>query len=69
MSDFIKQSDVADVMETLDRLESQARNAKFLTSLMVRDDKWKDQRPTVTVDFSLGDFLVFDRKRHPEWKD
>lgn len=56
------------LIDTLLRLSDQARNAMLLVDCMIEDDTMKPL-PKVVPDFSLGDFFVFDRKLHPEWKD
>lgn len=58
--------EITEIETTLGRLRDQARNAALLSTFMVHDESIKSFDPVVP-DFSIGDFLVFDRKLHPEY--
>lgn len=63
---MLNEQEASDIRSTLERLRDQARNSALLVDFMVHDER-AVLTEAVVPDFSVGDFLVFDRKRHPEF--
>lgn len=51
--------------DSLQRLQNQSKVAQFMIPYLVTDKNAKPMKK-VTPDFAVGDFLVYDMKRHPE---
>lgn len=64
-TNILSKEEVEDIRSTFDRLAHQVANARIMSDQLVRDDKVVPM-PRVTADFSIGDFLIYDRLRHPE---